>query len=71
MTIAAFTWPEAVVGATSIAALALVLSVLTWSIFRTGQTAIRRDGEQRKLVERLRTEVEELRAQLRPLDPPA
>jgi hypothetical protein len=60
-----------VVGATLIAALALVLSVLTWSIFRTGQTAIRKDSEQRKLVERLRREVEELRAQLRPLDPPA
>jgi hypothetical protein len=71
MTIAAITWPEAVVGATLIAALALVLSVLTWSIFRTGQTAIRKDSEQRKLVERLRREVEELRAQLRPLDPPA
>jgi hypothetical protein len=54
-----------------IAALGLVLSVLTWSIFRTGQTAIRKDSEQRKLVERLRREVEELRAQLRPLDPPA
>jgi hypothetical protein len=39
MTIA-LTWPEALVGATAIGALVLVLSVLVWSIFRTGQAAI-------------------------------
>jgi hypothetical protein len=40
MTIAALSWPEAVVYATSIATAGLVLAVLIWSIFRTGQTAI-------------------------------
>jgi hypothetical protein len=38
--IAALEWPEAVVWATGIAAAALVLSVLIWSIFQTGRTAI-------------------------------
>ena len=45
MTIAALTWPEAVVGAVSVAALGLVLAVLIWSIFRTGQTAIRNEAD--------------------------
>jgi hypothetical protein len=40
MSIAAMTWPEAAVWISGIAALGLVLSVLVWSIFRTGQTAI-------------------------------
>jgi hypothetical protein len=63
MTIATLSWPEAVVGATTVAAIALVLSVLIWSIFRTGQTAIRQEAGERKLIESLRTEVEQLRAQ--------
>jgi hypothetical protein len=62
MTIATLSWPEAVVGATTVAAIALILSVLVWSIFRTGQTAIRQEAGVRKLVESLRTEVEQLRA---------
>ena len=62
MTIATLSWPEAVVGATTVAAIALILSVLVWSIFRTGQTAIRQEASERKLVESLRTEVEQLRA---------
>jgi hypothetical protein len=62
MTIATLSWPEAVVGATTVAAIALILSVLVWSIFRTGQTAIRQEAGERKLVESLRTEVEQLRA---------
>jgi hypothetical protein len=37
MTIAALTWPDAVVHATWIAAGAFVVAVLIWSIFRTGQ----------------------------------
>ena len=62
MTIATLSWPEAVVGATTVAAIALILSVLVWSIFRTGQTAIRQEAGERKLVESLRTEVDQLRA---------
>ena len=62
MTIATLSWPEAVVGATTVAAIALILSVLVWSIFRTGQTAIRQEAGELKLVESLRTEVEQLRA---------
>jgi hypothetical protein len=41
--IAALTWPEAAVWMTVIATAGLVLAVLVWSIFRTGQTAIRHD----------------------------
>jgi hypothetical protein len=43
MSIATMTWPEAAVWITGIAALGLVLSVLIWSIFRTGQTAIKHE----------------------------
>jgi hypothetical protein len=66
VTIAALTWPEAAVYMSGIAALGLVLSVLVWSIFRTGQTAIRTESKQREPVERLRKEVEELRTRLEP-----
>jgi hypothetical protein len=48
MTIAALSWPEAFVYATLIATVGLVLAVLIWSIFRTGQTAIRSEGRQRE-----------------------
>jgi hypothetical protein len=48
MTIFALTWPEAVVHVTWIASLALVLAVLIWSIFRTGQTAIRNENGRRQ-----------------------
>jgi hypothetical protein len=34
MTLAALSWPDAVVRATLIASVALVLAVLIWSIFR-------------------------------------
>jgi hypothetical protein len=64
MTIAALTWPDAVVHATWIAAGAFVVAVLIWSIFRTGQTSIRGDIRQRELVDKLRTDVDELRARL-------
>jgi hypothetical protein len=60
--ITALTWPEAVVAATSIAARGVFLTVVAWSIFRTGQTAIKKDGGQRELVESLRADVDELRA---------
>jgi hypothetical protein len=70
MTIAALTWPDAVVHVTWIAALGLVVAVLIWSIFRTGQTAIRSEPGQRELVESLRREVEDLRARLQQSGPP-
>jgi hypothetical protein len=41
MTIAALSWPEATVYATAIASVGLIVAVLIWSIFRTGQAAIR------------------------------
>jgi hypothetical protein len=70
MTIAALTWPDAVVHVTWIAALGLVVAVLIWSIFRTGQTAIRSEPGQRELVESLRREVEDFRARLQQSGPP-
>jgi cytochrome c-type biogenesis protein CcmH/NrfG len=66
MVIASLTWPQAVVAATSIAALGLVLTVLVWSIFRTGQTAISHESGERRQVESLRAEVAALCAQLEP-----
>jgi len=53
MLITALTWPEASVRITLIASVAVVLSVLIWSIFRTGQTAIKKEAaEQRSRAER-------------------
>ena len=40
MVIATLDWSQGIVRATAIASAALVLSVLVWSIFRTGHTAI-------------------------------
>ncbi len=47
MTIADLTWPEAIVQVAWIAAATIVLAVLIWSIFRTGRTAISREGSRR------------------------
>jgi hypothetical protein len=47
VTIADLTWPEASVYIAAIAAATLLLTVLIWSIFRTGQTAIRTESRQR------------------------
>lgn len=46
MTSLALTWPDALVAATAIAAVGLVLAVLVWSIFRTGQVAIKNEWSQ-------------------------
>jgi hypothetical protein len=43
MTLATLSWPGAVVAATAIAAVGLILTVATWQIFRTGQTAIKNE----------------------------
>jgi hypothetical protein len=40
------TWPEAVVIAVSVAAAGLIITTAVWQIFRTGQTAIRRESGQ-------------------------
>jgi len=47
MTIASLSWPAASVYIALIAAVALVVAVLVWSIFRTGQTAIRSESDRR------------------------
>ena len=52
----ALTWPEASVRMTLIAAVAVVLSVLIWAIFRTGQTAIKKEYRQVEELERARAE---------------
>jgi TRAP-type C4-dicarboxylate transport system permease small subunit len=49
MTIAALTWPEAAVYVALTVTVGLVVAVLIWSVFRTGQTAIRRDSRPREL----------------------
>jgi hypothetical protein len=66
---AALSWPEATVRATLIASVALVLAVLIWSIFRTGQTAIRSESKQREPVDELRGELDELRGRVDRLGP--
>jgi hypothetical protein len=40
MVIAALSWPEAVFRVSIVVGAALVVSVLIWSIFQTGRTAI-------------------------------
>jgi hypothetical protein len=67
MILAALTWPEAAVRATLIASIALVLSVLIWSIFRTGQTAIKGESKDQ---EGLRRRIKELEAKLAAHAPP-
>jgi len=54
MLLMALSWPEASVRMTLIAAVALVLSVLIWAIFRTGQTAIKKEIRQVEELEKLR-----------------
>jgi hypothetical protein len=44
MNIAALSWPEATVYATAIASVGVIVAVLVWSIFRTGQAAIRHEA---------------------------
>jgi hypothetical protein len=45
MTIATLSWPEASVWIAAIVVGGLVVAVLIWSIFRTGQTAIHSKAE--------------------------
>jgi hypothetical protein len=46
MSIAALSWPAAVVYVALIVTVGMVLAVLIWSIFRTGQTAIKNESRQ-------------------------
>jgi hypothetical protein len=62
MTIATLTWPQASIYIALIAAAGLVVAVLVWSIFRTGQTAISNESRQQTAVADLRRDVDELRA---------
>jgi TRAP-type C4-dicarboxylate transport system permease small subunit len=64
MTVATLTWPQASIYVALIASAGLVVAVLIWSLFRTGQTAIRVDSRQQESLERLRRDVEELRARV-------
>ena len=48
MTIAALSWSAASLYIALIVSVALVVAVLIWSIFRTGQTAITSDSHQRE-----------------------
>jgi hypothetical protein len=61
MIVAALTWPEALVGSVSVVMLGIVISVAIWQVFRTGQTAIRKEARQHEDLEGLRKEVEQLR----------
>jgi hypothetical protein len=54
MFLATLTWPEASVQMTLIAAVAVVVGVLIWSIFRTGQTAIKKEVRQQEELDRIR-----------------
>jgi hypothetical protein len=45
MTLATLSRPEAVVVATAIGSVGLILAVATWQIFRTGQTAIKSSAD--------------------------
>jgi hypothetical protein len=55
MTIAALDWPEAAVYIAVIIAAGLVASVLVWSIFRTGQVAIRNESRRGERADDRRT----------------
>ena len=52
MITAALSWPAASIYIAAIAGLALVLAVLIWSIFRSGQTAITSDSRKREPSEK-------------------
>lgn len=64
MTVATLTWPQASIYVALIAGAALVIAVLVWSLFRTGQTAIRVESRQRDAVDELRRDVEALKARV-------
>ena len=52
MTFATLSWPEASVYIAAIGAAGVVLAVLIWSMFRTGQIAIRSESRPTATAER-------------------
>jgi hypothetical protein len=56
MSLATLTWPQASVYIAVIVSSGFVLAVLVWSIFRTGQTAIRNESRYRERVDRVPSE---------------
>ena len=48
MTIAAVSWPAASIYIALIVSVAIVVAVVIWSLFRTGQTAITSDSRKRQ-----------------------
>lgn len=52
MAIAALSWPEASIYIALIVSVALVIAVLIYSIFRTGQTAIANEDRKRNSSDR-------------------
>jgi hypothetical protein len=52
MTLAELTWPEASIYIALIAGTTFVVAVLIWSIFRTGQTAIRSEARDQRRTAR-------------------
>jgi hypothetical protein len=44
MFVASLSWPEALVWSVAIVTVGAVVSVAIWQVFRTGQTAIKREG---------------------------
>ena len=59
MSLATLTWPQASVYIALIVSAGLVVAVLVWSIFRTGQTAIRSESRSRGRVDRVPSEPEQ------------
>ena len=58
MLIGDLSWPQAMVESVAIRALALVVCVAIWQVFRTGQTAIKKESGRNDV---LRKEVDELK----------
>jgi hypothetical protein len=59
MSLATLTWPQASVYIALIVSSGLVIAVLVWSIFRTGQTAIRSESRYPEPVDPLTSEPEQ------------
>jgi hypothetical protein len=60
MTIAALSWPAASLYIALIVSVALVVAVLIWSIFRTGQTAVTSDSRKRDRSDRRHVSASEI-----------
>jgi hypothetical protein len=69
MTIAALSWPAASLYIALIISIALVVAVLIWSIFRTGQSAITGDSRKRWQVARAARSTTSRRSSSTPVTP--